>query len=136
MLAYYHHNLSPFLIHFSGNWGIRYYGLAYALGFMGFYFGLQWQTKRGWSRLKGEGINSFFTMMLLGVLIGGRLGYCLLYDWERTIHNPLSIIDITHGGVSGMASHGGILGAIVAIYFCARTYKIPFYNVADAAALC
>jgi phosphatidylglycerol:prolipoprotein diacylglycerol transferase len=133
MLAYYEHSFSPFLIHFYGQWGIRYYGLAYALGFVGLYFGLVWQSRRGWNRLRGDAISDFLTWMIAGVIIGGRLGYCLLYAWPETVHNPLSIFRVWDGG---MASHGGILGSIAAIYFCARKNKIPFYNLADATALC
>jgi phosphatidylglycerol---prolipoprotein diacylglyceryl transferase len=133
MFAYYTHNLSPFLIRFHGNIGLRYYGLAYALGFLGLYAGLRWQAARGWSRLHGEDITDFITWMIAGIIIGGRLGYCLLYGWEMTRQHPLSIFYVWQGG---MASHGGIAGSIAAIYFYARHRKIPFYNLADAAALC
>jgi len=133
MFAYYTHNLSPYLIHFSGNIGLRYYGLAYALGFLGLFVGLRWQAARGWSQLRGEAITDFVTWTIAGVIVGGRLGYCLLYSWDVTRHHPLWIFYIWQGG---MASHGGIIGAIAAIYLCARHRQIPFYNLADATALC
>lgn len=133
MFAYYVHDLSPFLIHFGGNWGIRYYGLAYALGFIGLYFGLVWQAKRGWLPLSKDHIVDFLTAMIIGVIVGGRLTSCLLYNWDATMRHPLSIFFVWEGG---MASHGGIAGSILAIAWFARRQKIPFYVLADATALC
>jgi phosphatidylglycerol:prolipoprotein diacylglycerol transferase len=133
MFAYYTHNLSPYFIHIHGEIGLRYYGLAYALGFFGLYLGLRWQAACDWSRLRGEAITDFVSWMFAGVIIGGRLGYCLLYSWNFTVQHPFWIFYLWQGG---MASHGGILGSIAAIYFCARRHKIPFYNLADATALC
>lgn len=121
VFAYYTHNLSPFLIRFSDSFGIRYYGLAYALGFIGLFFGLAWQARRGWLPLTKNDIADFMTAMIIGVLVGGRLGYCLLYGWEATVHRPLSIFYVWEGG---MASHGGILGAIAAILYFARHLRI------------
>jgi phosphatidylglycerol---prolipoprotein diacylglyceryl transferase len=133
MFAYYVHNLSPFLVRFNEHIGIRYYGLAYALGFLGLYFGLRWQVKRGWLALTKDDVVDFLTAMIVGVIVGGRLTYCLLYGWETTVHDPLSIFYVWQGG---MASHGGIAGAVVAIFWFARKKGIPFYVLADATALC
>lgn len=130
---YYVHDLSPFLIEFGGGWGIRYYGLAYALGFLGLYFGLWWQGRLGWSRLRGEAVADFVTWMIVGVVVGGRLFYCLFYGWETTVNDPLSIFRVWDGG---MASHGGILGALFTVFLFARAKGIPFWNLADATALC
>lgn len=133
MLAYYVHDMNPFLIRFSEHFGIRYYGLAYALGFIGLYFGLRWQARRGWLPLTADDIMDFLTAMIIGVIVGGRLTSCFLYNWEATIKHPLSILYIWEGG---MASHGGILGSFLAIAWFARAKKIPFYVLADATALC
>lgn len=133
MFAYYVHNLSPFLIRFGDHWGIRYYGLAYAIGFVGLYFGLRWQARREWLPFSQDDIVDFLTAMIIGVIVGGRLTSCLLYNWETTRSNPLSIFFIWQGG---MASHGGIAGSIAAIFWFARKKGIPFYVLADATALC
>ncbi len=129
------HNISPFLIRFGeSGWGIRYYGLAYALGFCGLYFGLVWQARRGWLKLSQDAIDSLVMWLALGgVILGGRLGYCLLYDWQQTLREPWSIFQIWRGG---MASHGGILGVVLVLWWFSKKYKIPFYQLTDAVALC
>jgi phosphatidylglycerol:prolipoprotein diacylglycerol transferase len=70
---------------------------------------------------------------MAGVILGGRLGYCLLYEPRQTFTNPAYFFTVWKGG---MASHGGILGVILVMIFYARAKKIPFYNLADATAFC
>jgi len=127
----------PFLWRFGyfwGNeWGIRYYSLAYLTGFAVLFAGLFWQAKRGWSPLRGDAISDYVVWVALaGVIVGGRLGSCLLYSPHETFTHPLSIFTLWKGG---MASHGGILGVILVMIFYARAKKIPFYQLADATAL-
>ncbi|MDR2462262.1 MAG: prolipoprotein diacylglyceryl transferase [Verrucomicrobiales bacterium] len=132
MLAYYIHNLDPFLIHFSGNWGVRYYGLAYILGFVAMYYGFLWFRKKGRSPLSAEQTADLLTWVVAGTLIGGRLGYCLLYDFHRTVADPLSVIAFwREGGISGMASHGGMAGVVIAVVVFARRQRVNFWQLAD-----
>jgi phosphatidylglycerol:prolipoprotein diacylglycerol transferase len=70
---------------------------------------------------------------MAGVILGGRLGYCLLYEPRQTFTDPTYFFTVWKGG---MASHGGILGVILVMIFYARATKIPFYNLADATAFC
>jgi phosphatidylglycerol:prolipoprotein diacylglycerol transferase len=70
---------------------------------------------------------------MAGVILGGRLGYCLLYAPRQTFTDPTYFFTVWKGG---MASHGGILGVILVMIFYARATKIPFYNLADATAFC
>lgn len=134
MFAYYVHDLSPFLIRFYGELGIRYYGLAYVLGFVFLLWGLRYQARKGWLPLTPAQIEDFtFVSCLIGVVLGGRLGYCLFYEREDWIQDPLMIFKVWKGG---MASHGGIVGVIGAMIYFARKSKIPFYTLADAAAFC
>jgi phosphatidylglycerol:prolipoprotein diacylglycerol transferase len=132
--AYFVEHPRPFLLHFGGNIGIRFYSLAYLTGFYILFVGLRWQAARGWSRLRGDAIVDYVTWVAIaGTIIGGRLGYCLLYEPHRTFTDPLSIFELWRGG---MASHGGILGVILVMIFYARAKKIPFYDLADATAFC
>lgn len=134
-MAYYVHQLSPFIWEFGNGWGIRYYGLAYLLGFLAFYAGMVQFYKWGWSSLRSEQVADLLTWLIIGILIGGRLGYCLVYDWNHTLADPLSIIAFWRGGISGMSSHGGMVGAIAALYFYARRAKTDFWVLADHAAI-
>ncbi len=134
LAAYYVDTFSPTLYDFGHGIAIRYYGLAYLLGFLACYFGLRWQVKRGWCPLTLPQVDDLtFLYVVPGVLVGGRLGYCLLYAWPETVRSPWSILTVWHGG---MASHGGMVGVIVAMLLFSRRHRIPFYTAADAAAIC
>lgn len=138
LFAYFIEQPHPFLWkwgYFWGNeWGIRYYSLAYLTGFYVLFVALRWQAKRGYSLLRGEAISDYVVWVAMaGVILGGRLGSCLLYSPYETFTNPLSIFTVWKGG---MASHGGILGVILVMIFYARAAKIRFYNLADATAFC
>ena len=127
------HPYIPLLPH-HGILGIRFYSLAYLTGFYVLYVGMRWQAAKGWSLLRGEVLADYVTWVAMGgVILGGRLGYCLLYEPHRTFTDPLSFFQLWKGG---MASHGGILGVIVVMICFSRAKKIPFYNIADATAFC
>jgi phosphatidylglycerol:prolipoprotein diacylglycerol transferase len=128
--AYWINNLDPWVIHFSGNFGIRWYGLSYGLGFL-----LTWLIFTRWARqgrlpiTAGE-TNDLIADAAVGMIVGGRLGYCLLYNFDEVIHNPLEIFAVWHGG---MASHGGILGLIIAIWLFAWRRGLDPWVFLDAA---
>jgi phosphatidylglycerol---prolipoprotein diacylglyceryl transferase len=129
MLAYNLHTFGPDLIHFSGNLGIHWYGLAYVLGFYCCYLVLHSLSKRGYGELKPDKVADFITMVaLFGVVLGGRLGYMLLYDFDHFIHDPKSIFFINQGG---MASHGGIFGIVIFTWIYARKQHISWTGLGD-----
>ena len=134
LFAYFIERPHPFLFQIGTNWGIRFYSLAYLAGFYILFVGLRWQARRGWSLLRGDAISDYVTWVAMaGVILGGRLGYCLLYEPRQTFTDPTYFFTVWKGG---MASHGGILGVILVMIFYARAHKIPFYNLADATAFC
>ncbi len=138
LFAYFIEQPRPFLWHwghfFGNEWGIRFYSLAYLTGFYILFVALRWQAKKGWSLLRGDAISDYVTWVAMaGVIVGGRLGYCLLYEPRATFSDPFYIFTVWKGG---MASHGGILGVILVMIFYGRAKKIPFYNLADATAFC
>ena len=107
MLAYYVHHLNPYIIQFGHGFALHWYGFAYVLGFVCGYKLLHWMSRHGYSEIPPEKVEGFVTgAAFLGVLLGGRLGYALFYDFENTIHNPLRLFEVWQGG---MASHG-VLG--------------------------
>src|SRR5277367_5496239 len=134
LFAYFSEQPRPFLIPFGHGWGLRFYSLAYLTGFYILFVGMRWQARRGWCLLRGDAISDYVVWVAMaGVVLGGRLGYCLLYEPRATFSDPLYFFTVWKGG---MASHGGILGVILVMIFFGRANKIPFYNLADATAFC
>ncbi len=122
------HDLSPFLIQFSEKFGIRYYGLAYVLGFVVAGWLLHRYAKAGRSQIKGEAITDLMTYIVVGVLVGGRLGYFVFYETGWLLRDPLVIFKVWDGG---MASHGGFIGVFLAVWWWARRRGIAWLHVGD-----
>jgi phosphatidylglycerol:prolipoprotein diacylglycerol transferase len=126
--AYWTPDLSPFLIRFSENFGIRYYGLAYLLGFLGAAWLLSCYWRAGRSQLPRGKIPDLIIAVVLGVMVGGRLGSFLLYTPGQLISDPLSLLRVWEGG---MASHGGMVGVGIALAWFARSQKMRFLHLSD-----
>jgi phosphatidylglycerol---prolipoprotein diacylglyceryl transferase len=129
MFAYWVHDLSPFVIRFTDTIGIRYYGLAYVLGFLGGAWLLHQAARRGRLQVPPASISDLMIALVLGVMIGGRLGYFFLYHPEYLLRDPLMLLRVWEGG---MASHGGFLGVGVALLWFARRQKIALLHLSDA----
>ena len=120
------HDLSPFLWQFPppyndwGPGGIRWYGIAYLLGFIGAALLLRIAWKKGKSPYDPEQVMNLMTFQILGVLIGGRVGYALLYQGAKFIDDPLILFRVWEGG---MASHGGFIGVCIATLWYAKQSK-------------
>jgi phosphatidylglycerol:prolipoprotein diacylglycerol transferase len=131
---YWVHDLSPFLIEFPSNPlgldGLRYYGLAYLIGFLGAWALLRVYDRRGKFAINAEDRATLMTAIIVGVLAGGRIGYLLLYDFAAFIENPLLLIRVDQGG---MASHGGLFGVFLALVWFARRQKCRFLELGDIA---
>ena len=126
--AYWVHDLSPFLGPHWGNVGLRYYGLAYLLGFVTAGWLLARYARAGRSQLPAARIADFMVMIVIGVMLGGRLGSFLLYHPDQLLRDPLSFFRVWEGG---MASHGGMVGVAVAVAWFGRAEKIRFLHLAD-----
>ncbi len=127
------HDLSPFAIQFTETFGIRWYGLAYLSGFISGYYAILLIHRRGGTQFKLEDIPDFITYIAIGVLVGGRLGYCLFYAPELFTsldgHFPYwGVLKVNEGG---MASHGGIIGVMLVCYIYARRHKMKFWHCLD-----
>ena len=107
---------------------VRWYGLMYVIGFTAAYALVLYQAKRfGWQRLV-ERIDDLLLWLILGVVIGGRLGYVLFYNPAYYLAHPLAIPAIWTGG---MSFHGACLAALLAgILFCRRA-GLDFWQAAD-----
>jgi len=136
-LGVYLHQMDPFAWRISGDFGVRWYGLAYAAGFACAYVILRTLAKRGIAKMKPEQVSDFMVAVVLGVLLGGRVGWVLLYNpsalWTVGSSFPYwEAIAINQGG---MASHGGIAGVIIAVAWWCRRNQIGILHQLDMAAL-
>ncbi|MBV9391535.1 MAG: prolipoprotein diacylglyceryl transferase, partial [Verrucomicrobia bacterium] len=128
-LAFYVHDLSPFLIRFNEQFGIRWYGLAYLCGFIAAFYLLKWLARNGYGPLREKQVADFiFYTALFGVLIGGRLGYVIFYRPSLLTEDPLSIFRVWDGG---MASHGGILGVLLFTWVYAKRQHLSWTGLGD-----
>lgn len=121
ILAAYFHDLNPIALDL-GFITLKWYGLAYATGFVFAWLILRWFAKRGVTPLSPLGITDAMLALVLGVVVGGRLGYVLVYKPQLLTEFSSSmpwwgVLDISRGG---MASHGGIVGVILASFWVAR----------------
>ena len=107
---------------------VRWYGLMYIAGFIAAHLLVRYQAKRfHWQHLLREQDNLNLAL-ILGVILGGRLGYVLFYNLSYFIHHPLEIFATWQGG---MSFHGGCIGVIAAsAIFCRRT-RLDFWKTAD-----
>lgn len=128
LLAFWVHNLSPFLGPHWGNFGIRYYGLSYVLGFVTAGWLLLRYARAGRSQLPAEKVGDLMVALVAGVMLGGRLGYFVFYQPGTLFADPLTLLRVWDGG---MASHGGFIGVGVALVVFARLQKLPFLHLSD-----
>lgn len=131
--TYWVHNIDPFAIRFPEGFfleGIRWYGLAYLVGFVIAGFLLHLYYKKGKSPLNPDQQATLLTALIIGILVGGRLGYLLLYQPDMLFSNPLSFFEVWKGG---MASHGGMIGGALACIWFARKYRFNLWGLADIA---
>lgn len=122
------HDLDPVLWQITDTLAVRWYGLAYLAGFL-FAFGMLYGYWRcGVSPLPPAALESMAMAMILGVVIGGRLGYFLLYAPGVLLQNPFVFFMVWEGG---MASHGGFAGVAVATFWVARKNRLPVLQLGD-----
>ena len=134
-------DISPTLIEFPlgpVTLAIRWYALAYIAGIiLGF-----WMVSRAlarpelWPRdtapMDRKALDDLLTWIILGVILGGRVGYVLFYDPQHFLNNPADIPKVWQGG---MAFHGGMLGVIIAGYLFCRRRDVPYAQMADVLAI-
>lgn len=131
-MTFYVHNLSPFLWEFAPGFGIRWYGMAYAVGLLIGWWILIQAARRQWTPLNANARGNFVIYLLLGIVLGGRLGYMLFYDLPAFAAHPLRFFEFQHGG---MSSHGGFLGVALASWLFASRQKISVLKIFDIACL-
>jgi len=107
---------------------IRWYALAYLAGiFLGYWYLLRLIAQPGAPMARRHADDMIFYAML-GIILGGRLGYVLFYNLERYLKEPLEIFKLWDGG---MSLHGGVIGVLVAIWYVTRQEKLNFLRFCD-----
>ena len=125
---HYVHDLSPIALEL-GPLAIRWYGLMYLLGFALFLLLGKLRAKDPWREMTSRDVDDLLFMGMIGVIVGGRLGHVIFYGPPSYyLQHPLEIFAVWKGG---MASHGGIIGVIVAMAWFARSRGKSFLKVAD-----
>jgi len=120
-------NIDPVFLRI-GPLQLRWYGLMYMLSFIIGYFVLRRFAKERKLNLTTDDLYDLMFYLILGVMIGGRLGYVLLYDLSNYIGDPFSIFAIWQGG---MSFHGGFIGVVVAAWWVSRKKRWNFWDIAD-----
>ncbi len=131
MFGYWVHSLDPFLVKFPSSWsiqGIRWYGVAYLAAFIFASWFLKHEHARGRLKLNGTQQQNFLFAVFCGMLLGGRLGYALFYKFDYYMAQPLEIFAVWEGG---MASHGGMIGILIALWIFGRRYHYSVFSLAD-----
>src|SRR6187402_2642769 len=105
---------------------LRYYSLLFVVVFLGGHALLNWQVKRGGG--SPEVASDFIVYGVLGVLIGARLGHVLFYDLDKALQDPWWVFKIWTGG---LASHGAVVGLILAMYLFTKKRGVPFLEGSD-----
>lgn len=129
------HNINPVAFHL-GPLEIRYYGIIFALGFVITLLYLLYLQKKGKVNLAEDDVYDLLLYIIIGVVVGSRLGEIIFWEPEYYLSNPFKIIAVWEGG---MSFHGGLIGSIIATAVFSRKgtirNKISFLALADAIAV-
>lgn len=111
-----------------GPLNIHWYGLMYVIGFAAFLILGKHRAKQAHSPVKPDQVDDIMFYGALGVVLGGRIGYILFYNFDQFVQNPLLLFQVWNGG---MSFHGGLLGVILVTFLLAYRWKINVLKLAD-----
>ena len=126
----------------AGGFAIRWYGLLFALGFVFSYMIMARYFKK--ENLSEKSLDVLALYIVIGTVVGARLGHCLFYEPGYYLSHPLAMITPWSGtiggenfqfGLQGLASHGGAIGVLLAIIIWARKKKVPLLWILDRIAI-
>ena len=120
-------DIDPVLLQL-GPLAIRWYGLMYLIGFVGAWWLGVVRAKRPGSGWQPQEIGDLLFYVALGVVLGGRIGYVVFYDFAQVAADPWRVVRIWEGG---MAFHGGLVGVLLAVGLFARNTGRGFFQVTD-----
>lgn len=124
-------DIDPIAFHIA-NWPVRWYGISYLISFIVWLFLVKrYNTKYApyfSHKINNIHFDNILTYGVVGIILGGRFGHMIFYDFDRMIQDPISIFKTWEGG---MAFHGGLIGCIVACTLYVKRHKLSVYIMAD-----
>ncbi len=111
---------------------IRWYSVAYIFGIVFAWWYIRRLTKRPGAVMSADHIDDFITWALFGIILGGRIGYVLFYNFSAYLKDPVAIFRLWDGG---MSFHGGFAGVVLAVIFYARKHKLDLMRISDVVAI-
>ena len=111
-----------------GPLAVRWYGMMYVLGFGSSYLLVLYQLRKKATGITKAQIDDLYFYLVLGLLVGARLGYAIFYNLPFYLSHPLEVFVLWHGG---MSFHGGAVGTFLFGYWAMRRKGISFLKVAD-----
>jgi phosphatidylglycerol:prolipoprotein diacylglycerol transferase len=114
-----------------GPLAVRWYGLMYVIGFVAAWFLAARRARQPWSVIPPDKVDDLIFYAMIGVIVGGRLGYSIVYGWRLWLDDPLYVFKITQGG---MSFHGGLVGVMVAMWLYGRSLGKTMLQITDFAA--
>ena len=141
ILNYINWNVDPEIINFFGI-SIRYYGLLFVAGLLLCIYILGWIFRM--ENIPQDHLEKLAIYGTIGILVGARFGHCLFYEPSYYLAHPLEIIlpiqpqpggGYKFSGYQGLASHGGVLGLLIALYFYSRKFKQSMIDTFDLIAV-
>ena len=125
MIPYPH--ISPEIVR-VGPIAVRWYGVMYLLGFASSYILVMHQIKKKGLDLGRDFLDSLYTFIILGLILGARLGYVLFYNFSFYVQHPLDVVAVWEGG---MSFHGGLIGSVLAGIWCCKRFAKDPWQLAD-----
>lgn len=111
-----------------GPLGVHWYGLMYLLGFLAFWLLGRRRAQDYWRGVTPDDVENLLFWGVFGVVLGGRLGYCLFYQPAWYLTHPLQIFSVWQGG---MSAHGGLLGVLIVMALYVRRHGMRFWQLTD-----
>ena len=119
--------MNPIAFHLF-SWPIYWYGIMYLISFLGGWGLLSYRSHTSPQGFSSTQLSDIVFATALGVILGGRIGYMLFYGWHELIMHPLSLFQVWQGG---MSFHGGLLGVLIALLWCAKKMGKPWLSLTD-----
>ncbi|MCG8380236.1 MAG: prolipoprotein diacylglyceryl transferase [Proteobacteria bacterium] len=107
---------------------IHWYGISYVVGIVIAWYLLRLRGRQDYWNISHERVADLLFYAMLGIIIGGRLGSVIFYNFSYYLQHPIEVFYLQQGG---MSFHGGLIGVIIAVWFFSKKIKTPFFKVTD-----